>query len=57
MYDESKQYQTACEYINTLLGKGNTKALADILKTVCAFNPKTAKLTIDYCEQILEVEL
>lgn len=57
---DDKDYDIACKYINALLEEGNTKALADILKTLCAYvytNPKAADLVIKYCEQILEVEL
>lgn len=57
MSDEGKNYEKSCEYINALLDGENTKALADVLKTVCAYNNKSAELVIKYCEQILEVEL
>lgn len=54
MSKENNNYQKCCNIIDKLLTQKDTETLANILKTVCAYNAQTAETVIKYNQKILE---
>ena len=55
--DWNKDFKTSCDIIDRLTELDNAEALADILRSVCAYNAEAAAIVVNYNSRILEEEL